>query len=116
MKPARALKTDYELLPHFLRNPLKVGVYTAGRKMLNERLDALLRAAGPEFVKLAIAIQTAEQAWLTLACNEDDFDVYGQQVRTIIGSACVSMDKSLHALREDALDALLWLEEQTVNE
>jgi len=116
MKPARALKNDYEVLPHFRSDPHHIGTYIAGKKMLGERLDALLRATGPEFVKVAIAIQTAEQAWLTLACVEDDFQVYGPQVLTIIGSTCATLAENLEVMRHDALDALLWLEEQTVSE
>ena len=119
MKPAQKLKDDYALLALRKKKPPSTGAiftYMTDKKALDHELETLLLAAGFEFSQIVDSIHLLEAAWMATGATEMDFENYGEQVCTIIGCIPLTIGKALNIVREDALEALLWMEERGVSD
>lgn len=119
MKPAQHLKDNYARLAIRKKQPATTAdIFTCltDKKALDHELETLLLAAGPEFSQIVDSIHLLEAAWMATGATEMDFENYGEQVCTIIGCIPLTVGKALKIVQEDALEALLWMEERGVSE
>lgn len=119
MKPAQQLKEDYATLRALRKRPFSIdniNLCIEAKPALDQRLDDLLLAAGPEFSQIVDSLHLLRQAWMATGTTEIDFEAYGEQVCTIIGCIPLSIDRALNKAESDALEALIWLEQREVTE
>jgi hypothetical protein len=119
MKSAQKLKDDYAHLALRKKSSSSISdvlTYMTDKKALDLELETLLLAAGSEFSQIVDSIQLLEAAWMATGATEMDFENYGEQVCTIIGCIPLTIAKALKIVREDALEALLWMEDRGVSE
>ena len=119
MKPAQKLKDDYAHLALRKKRPIDTGDitnYLSDKFALDHELDTLLLAAGSEFSQIVDSIRLLEAAWMATGATEMDFECYGEQVCTIIGCIPLTIAKALKIVREDALEALIWMELKAVSD
>jgi hypothetical protein len=119
MKPAQQLKDNYARLALRKKQPATTAdIFTCltDKKALDHELENLLTAAGKEFSQIVDSIHLLEAAWMATGATEMDFEDYGEQVCTIIGCIPLTIAKALKIVREDALEALLWMEERGVSD
>jgi hypothetical protein len=119
MKPAQKLKDTYAHLAQRKKKSSSMDdvlTHMADKKALDLELETLLLAAGSEFSQIVDSIHLLEAAWMATGATEIDFENYGEQVCTIIGCIPLTIAKALKIVREDALEALIWMEERGVSE
>ena len=119
MKPAQKLKESYARLSLRKKNSASIDDvlnHMTVKKALDLELETLLLAAGSEFSQIVDSIHLLEAAWMATGATEMDFENYGEQVCTIIGCIPLTIARALKIVREDALEALLWMEERGVSD
>lgn len=119
MKPVQKLKSDYARVEAMKRSPdfaMNLCAFIDQKNDCKNRLRVLLAAAGPEFGSVIKTLDSLEECCLAIGNPGMDFEAYGDEVSTILGCILLNIQKTINWSEADALEALLWMEQNTVEE